>query len=77
MPRIEEMFRDEEWHFQQGGAPPHYHRDDLRTYLDGRGQEDGVIEYPPRSSDLTPLDFFCGGMSSIMFMAQYQLKSMF
>jgi hypothetical protein len=48
--------------FQQDGAPPHYGRQ-VRTYLDrefegrwiGRG---GPIPWPPRSPDLTPLDFF-------------------
>ena len=27
MPRIREQFGDEEFYFQQDGAPPHYHRD--------------------------------------------------
>lgn len=50
--------------FQQDGAPPHYGVE-VRHYLDeifpnkwiGRR---GAIEWPPRSPDLTPLDFFCG-----------------
>nr|CAI5850687.1 unnamed protein product [Callosobruchus analis] len=44
------------------GAPPHYHRD-VRAYLDQNlsGQWIGrrrPNEFPPRSPDLTPLDFF-------------------
>ena len=52
-------------HFQQDGAPPYYHRD-VRSFLDeilpnrwiGRRS---FAEYPPRSLDLTPLDFFLWG----------------
>jgi hypothetical protein len=48
--------------FQQDGALPHFHRD-VTTFLDatfpgrwvGRG---GPTAWPPRSPDLTPLDFF-------------------
>lgn len=51
--------------FQQDGAPPHY-SNAVRTYLNetfparwiGRR---GPIEWPPRSPDLTPLDFFLWG----------------
>lgn len=51
--------------FQQDGAPAHYHRE-ARAYLDatypnhwiGRG---GPIAWPPRSPDVTPLDFFLWG----------------
>lgn len=52
-------------HFQQDGAPPHYTRS-VRQYLDqvfpGRwiGRR-GVIEWPARSPDLTPLDYFLWG----------------
>ncbi|UYV79606.1 hypothetical protein LAZ67_18000015 [Cordylochernes scorpioides] len=47
------------------GAPPHYHRD-VRAYLDKNlsGQwigRRGPIEFPARSPDLTPLDFFLWG----------------
>lgn len=50
--------------FQQDGAPPHYGVD-VRQYLSevfpGRwiGRR-GSIEWPARSPDLTPLDFFYG-----------------
>ena len=59
---IREIFGDEVFYLQQDGAPPHYHRY-VRAYLDdtvlGRwiGRR-GAIEYPPRSPDLTPLDFY-------------------
>lgn len=51
--------------FQQDGAPPHY-KQSVRSALDarfpgkwmGRG---GPIAWPPRSPDLTPLDFFLWG----------------
>lgn len=51
--------------FQQDGAPPHYKKI-VRDYLDvmfpqrwiGRR---GTIEWPARSPDLTPLDFFFWG----------------
>jgi hypothetical protein len=50
--------------FQQGGAPPHWGLT-VRKYLNktfpnrwiGRGR-DGPIPWPPRSPDITPLDFF-------------------
>lgn len=51
--------------FQQDGAPPHFHGP-VREYLDeefpGRwiGRR-GAIEWPPRSPDLAPLDFFLWG----------------
>lgn len=48
--------------FQQDGAPPHYHSS-VREFLAeqfgsrwiGRG---GPVSWPPRSPDLTPMDFF-------------------
>ena len=51
--------------FQQDGAPPHWSRN-VRDYLNetfpnrwiGR---DGPIPWPPRSPDITPLDFFFWG----------------
>lgn len=52
-------------YFQHDGAPPHYSRV-VREYLNdvfgerwiGRG---GPIPWPPRSPDLTPLDFYLWG----------------
>lgn len=60
-----EEFQDLEITFQQDGAPPHYFRQ-VRTHLDnvyrnrwiGRR---GPLEWPPRSPDLTPMDFFLWG----------------
>ena len=53
----------ETW-FQQDGAAPHYGRD-VRAYLNAKFPEKwigrrGAIEWPPRSPDLTPLDYFLG-----------------
>lgn len=50
--------------FQQDGAPPHYSVA-VRNYLNNTFPERwigrrGTIEWPPRSPDLTPLDFFYG-----------------
>ena len=52
-------------YLQQDGAPPHYHQN-VRAYLDDivPGQwigRRGAIEYPPQSSDLTPLDVYLWG----------------
>jgi hypothetical protein len=51
-------------HFMQDGAPPHF-ANAVRTWLHDHfpGQwigRRGVHEWPPRSPDLTPFDFFCG-----------------
>lgn len=51
--------------FQQDGAPPHYSIN-VRQYLDLRFPDRwigrrGSIEWPARSPDLTPLDFFLWG----------------
>lgn len=50
--------------FMQDGAPPH-HRLDVRDTLNNRFPNgwigrDAPIPWPPRSPDLTPLDFFSG-----------------
>lgn len=51
---------------QQDGAPPHYGRQ-VRSWLDEKfanawiGRR-GWIEWPPRSPDLSPLDFFLWGV---------------
>lgn len=62
-------------HFQQDGAPPHYVRP-VREWLDNHYPEQwigrrGPIEWPPRSPDLTPLDFFLWGhLKSVVFKTQ-------
>jgi hypothetical protein len=52
-------------HYQQDGAPAHFQRD-VRNYLDNEypGRwigRSGPIQWPPRSPDLTPLDFYLWG----------------
>jgi hypothetical protein len=64
-PAIRALYGNDNFYFQQDGAPPHYHRD-VRAYLDQNlpGQwigRRGPIEFPARSPDLTPLDFFLWG----------------
>ncbi|EFN87845.1 hypothetical protein EAI_10117, partial [Harpegnathos saltator] len=55
---------DDVW-FQQDGAQPHYGRI-VRNYLNDTflnrwiGRR-GTIEWPPRSPDIAPLDFFLWG----------------
>jgi hypothetical protein len=53
------------FYFQQDGAPPHFSivaRQWLNQWLPGRwiGRR-GPVEWPPRSPDLTPLNFFLWG----------------
>jgi hypothetical protein len=53
--------------FQQDGVPPHFHRNN-RQYLDDNFTNTCIIGWgsnnlwPPRSPDLTPLDFFLWGV---------------
>ena len=52
--------------FQQDGVPPHY-ATHVRDFLNATFQERwigrrGSIEWPPRSPDLTPMDFFFWGV---------------
>ena len=52
--------------FQQDGAPAHGTRE-VREFLDNELPDRwighrGVVEWPARSPDLTPLDFFYGGL---------------
>jgi len=60
--------------FQQDGAPPHYAAT-VRQYLDETflGQwieRRGAIEWPPRSLDLTPLDFLWGHLKTQIYASQ-------
>ncbi|UYV73871.1 hypothetical protein LAZ67_11001217 [Cordylochernes scorpioides] len=64
-PAIRALYGNDDFYFQLDGAPPHYHRD-VRAYLDKNlsGQwigRRGPIEFPARSPELTPLDFFLWG----------------
>jgi hypothetical protein len=60
-----DLHRRQNMWFQQDGAPPHFHRD-MRRCLDtvyankwiGRGS---INPWPPRSPDMTPLDYFLWG----------------
>ena len=55
-----------ELYFQQDGAPPHYSLA-VRAFLNQEfphrwiGRR-GAIEWPPRSPDITPMDFFMWGV---------------
>ena len=65
IPQLDEDDQEERIHFQQDGAPPHY-LGEVREYLNTRflGRWIGraaPIAWPPRSPDLTPLDFFLWG----------------
>lgn len=74
LPRLRELnVNIQEIWFQQDGAPPHY-SEEVRTFLNrtflnrwiGRR---GGIEWPARSLDLTPLDFF--------FLGTYEKSSLY
>ena len=54
-------------YFQQDGAPPHFHvnvRNFLYHIFNTRwiGWSGSAMEFPPRSSDLSPLDFYLWGI---------------
>jgi len=70
-PRITEIiendvnYSENDIHFQQDGAPPHYVAP-VRQFLDTHFPNQwigrrGPIEWPPRSPDLSPLDYFLWG----------------
>ena len=66
VPKLREEYSGEDFYFQQDGAPPHYAvivRDFLSNVFPGKwiGRR-GPIEWPPRSPDLTPMDFFFWGV---------------
>lgn len=61
---IDNNEREQMW-IQHDGAPAHYYRA-VREFLDNRYPQkwigrSGFIGWPPRSCDLTPLDFFLWG----------------
>ena len=67
--------------FQQDGAPPHWAlhvRDWLNNNLADRwigrgGPNDRNITWPPRSPDLTPLDFYLWGhIKSLVYVKNYE-----
>ena len=66
MPDLRQEYGDEEFYFQQDGAPPHYGVD-VRNFLNRELPNNwigrrGAIEWPARSPDLTPMDFFFWGV---------------
>lgn len=67
IPQINDLFDNEnEVYFQQDGAPPHFHVN-VRNFLDQQfnqrwiGRRGSATEFPARSPDLTPLDFYLWG----------------
>lgn len=61
----DDRYQENQLMFQQDGAPPHYALL-VREFLNRQFPEQwigrrGAIEWPPRSPDLTPLDFFLWG----------------
>ena len=71
-----EVFEDDEnFCFQQDGAPPYYHHN-VRAYLDEHLPNRwiarrGSIEYHPRSPDLAPMNFFlCGHLKDNVYRAK-------
>ncbi|PNF22007.1 hypothetical protein B7P43_G17590 [Cryptotermes secundus] len=75
-PKLDEDDQVGRIHFQQDGAPPHY-LGEVREYLNSRfpGRWIGIAApkaWPPRSPDLTPLDFFSYG-DSLKIECSYRL----
>lgn len=64
IPKYDEI-GDDDLYFQQDGAPPHISNDNMTLLRDKFGDSlisrNGPIAWPPRSCDLTPLDFFLWG----------------
>ena len=67
IPRLNDHFENEnEVNFHQDGAPPHFCVN-VRNFLDRTfkqrwvGRRGSATEYPPRSPDLTSLDFYLWG----------------
>jgi len=67
-------------YFQHDGAPPHYTRH-AREYLNesfpnrwlGRG---GPVAWPPRSPDLTPLDYYLWGhMKTLVYETKVESRA--
>lgn len=77
VPQLQQQPNSLDLYFQQDGALPHYSRA-VCEYLDETfpvkwtGQR-GPIDWPPRSPDLTPVDFFSfGEYSRIKFIVENQ-----
>jgi len=72
LPAVRARYENSEVFYQQDGAPPNYHRDVL-AFLDENLQghwigRRGTLEFPPRSPDLTLLDFYLWGtLKDVLF----------
>ena len=66
IPLLKDLFEKEKDYFQQDGAPPHFNVY-VRNFLDRTfnqrwlGRKGSDREFPPRSPDLTTLDFYVRG----------------
>lgn len=66
LPQLRRQYENDLFFFQQDGAPPHYALA-VRRFLDEElpnrwiGRR-GPVDWPPRSPDLTPMDFFFWGV---------------
>lgn len=71
MPQIRKFGMEHYW-FQQDGAPPHTSKfaiDKMKKWFPGRLiSKHGDIDWPPRSPDLTPPDFYLWGfLKSVVY----------
>ena len=62
LPQLQRQHGNDDFFFQQDGAPPHYVIT-VCKFLDEQAPNRwkgrrGPVEWPPRSPDLTPMDFF-------------------
>ncbi|PSN40755.1 hypothetical protein C0J52_13694 [Blattella germanica] len=62
LPAIRQLYGNERLYYEQDSPPANYHRD-VRAYLFRHFPNNWIgrrspIEFPPRSPDLTPLDFY-------------------
>ena len=65
VPQLQQQSNSHDLYFQQDGTPAHYSRA-VREYLDETFPEKWIgrrrpIDWPGRSPDLTPMDFFSFG----------------
>ena len=65
VPQLQQQPKSHDLYFQQDGAPPHYSRA-VREYLDETFPEKwigqrGPIDWPARSPDFIPNEFFLWG----------------
>ena len=66
LPQLQRQHDNDDFLFQQDGTPPHY-AVTTRKFLDERlsnrwiGRR-GPVEWPPRSPDFNPMDFFFWGV---------------